>query len=533
MKFWMRGAILCFALVAITVANLRAQDEELDLRFVTEDAFFGGVINPQKILASQEFELLPKEIIGAMTEDQIGIDVMKSTLIVAYVRGELGPDATGFGLVFHFEDAQTLGGQLLEEAEKSKVGTRTVYSTDIDGREVAMTLADKNTLVITDLDKMEEVLESTEPSGPFVELVQNASQDDLVAFYLAFSAIRDTVVEQLPVDSLPPIPALRKLASLPAVLENAVFRLNIDQQMQLSLALQGTDEAGAEKIEEALGEGLEFAAQAVRQQLASEMDSGDDSPIAQATSKYLDRVVASIQGKLTPSREGDTVTVTVAQQPAVVGVLVGLLLPAVQKAREAAERMQSSNNLKMLALAMHNYESVHRRMASQANYDANGKPLLSWRVHLLPYLEQNQLYEQFHLDEPWDSEHNKKLIEKMPDIFKGGNGVDPTRTIYQAVVGKGTLFANKNGARFADVLDGTSNTIMFVEANAEDAVIWTKPEDISFEPENPLKSLGFARPGGFNVAMCDGSVRFVSSFIDPQTMSFLLQIADGNVVNDF
>ena len=101
-----------------------------------------------------------------------------------------------------------------------------------------------------------------------------------------------------------------------------------------------------------------------------------------------------------------------------VPVMLALLLPAVQAAREAARRAQCTNNLKQIGLAMHNYASANGAFPPAAIYDANGKPLLSWRVLILPYLEQDSLYKQFHLAEPWDSPHNKRtLLAQVPPLF--------------------------------------------------------------------------------------------------------------------
>ena len=92
------------------------------------------------------------------------------------------------------------------------------------------------------------------------------------------------------------------------------------------------------------------------------------------------------------------------------------------KIRNAANRARSSNYLKQLAIVMQTYSDVNNgRLAPAAVFDKDGKPLLSWRVLMLPYLEQDALYKEFHLDEPWDSDHNKKLLEKMPPLFAGGD----------------------------------------------------------------------------------------------------------------
>ena len=162
-----------------------------------------------------------------------------------------------------------------------------------------------------------------------------------------------------------------------------------------------------------------------------------------------------------------------------------------KSAREAARRAQSMNNLKQIGLAMHNYHDARRPFPPAFKADKDGKPLLSWRVLILPYLEEDELYQQFHLDEPWDSEHNKKLIDKMPDVYKSPNSslAGEGKTNYLTVRGEKTIFSGGKGARIADIADGTSNTIMVVEAADEKAVPWTKPDDFEYDENNPLKGL--------------------------------------------
>ena len=214
-------------------------------------------------------------------------------------------------------------------------------------------------------------------------------------------------------------------------------------------------------------------------------------------------------------------------------VLAGLLLPAVQKARDAARRAQSMNNLKQIALAILNYESTYGRLPSAYIADHNtGKPLLSWRVAVLPFIEQDALYKQFHLDEPWDSENNKKLLAAMPTIYRHpSSAAAPGMTNYLTVRGKDTAFPGQDGIKLAAITDGTSNTIMAVEASDAKAVPWTKPDDFNYDEKNPAAGLGGLFPGGFNAAFCDGSVRFISSAIDAETLRNLFNRHDGQVID--
>jgi hypothetical protein len=203
------------------------------------------------------------------------------------------------------------------------------------------------------------------------------------------------------------------------------------------------------------------------------------------------------------------------------------------RVREAQERVGSANNLRQLTIAMHNYANRNgSRFPPHALYSSAGKPLLSWRVLLLPYLDQDDLYKQFHLDEPWDSEHNKKLLVKMPKVF-AAPWAPPgaTDTPYVGLVGKSAFFDGKQGLRLpADFPDGTSNTIMLVEAPT--AVPWTKPEDVPFDPDpaKPLPKLGGHFRQGFNVGMCDGSVHFISKAISDQTLRAAITRDGGEVL---
>ena len=219
--------------------------------------------------------------------------------------------------------------------------------------------------------------------------------------------------------------------------------------------------------------------------------------------------------------------------PAGGGVAIALLLPAVQAAREAARRAQCSNNLKQIALAMYNYESANGTFPPAAITGPDGKPLLSWRVAILPYLEQQAVYDQFHLDEPWDSPHNKALAEKVtPPVFLcPSNAVGMVgHAHYRVLTGPGTAFEGTKGHRIAEFTDGTSNTLMVVESN--DTAPWTKPEGIdAADPAGMLDEIGSGHPGGFNAAFADGSVRFLKQTIAPAVLKALSTRNGGEILN--
>jgi prepilin-type processing-associated H-X9-DG protein len=213
-----------------------------------------------------------------------------------------------------------------------------------------------------------------------------------------------------------------------------------------------------------------------------------------------------------------------------VAELARAMMPPVQAARTAARRAQSVNNMKMIGLAFHNYASANNTFPPPAGKGPNSQHPHSWRVDLLPYLEQQELYNQYHFDEPWDGPNNRKLIDKMPVVYRAPGGKESkSQPSYFVFTGPDTLFLGDRGTGFAQITDGTSNTILIVEAERD--IPWTKPEDLPYDPRMPLPKLGGYFPGGFNVGMADGSVRFVSDKIDDQVLRALITKAGGEVVS--
>jgi hypothetical protein len=201
--------------------------------------------------------------------------------------------------------------------------------------------------------------------------------------------------------------------------------------------------------------------------------------------------------------------------------------------QDRANRQRSGNNLKQIGLAMHNFHDTHGRLPIDSA-DTKGKGRLSWRVHLLPFLMQDKLYKQFKLDEPWDSNHNIKLLGKMPDVYRSprvslkGKG----NTVYQVFRGPNTPFRGFTGSRIpASFPDGTSNTILVVEAT--EAVPWTKPADIAFDRAKAVPDFGKAFGKKPWALLCDGSVRTLDlNKMSETTLKNAIDPADGSVLGD-
>lgn len=208
-------------------------------------------------------------------------------------------------------------------------------------------------------------------------------------------------------------------------------------------------------------------------------------------------------------------------------------------------RAINTDNLRNIGIAMHTFHDAYKILPPQAICDKKtGKPLLSWRVAILPYIEQEPLYRQFKLEEPWDSAHNIKLLDQMPATYAAplGEGKQKGSTFFQVFTGPGAMFElipnaktpfGAVGQRLAAIADGTSNTLMVVEGGK--AVPWTKPEDIPFSgmEKAPVPPLGGLSKEGFLTVFGDGSIQFIRLPLEPSLYYRLVHRADGHTIPDF
>jgi hypothetical protein len=193
------------------------------------------------------------------------------------------------------------------------------------------------------------------------------------------------------------------------------------------------------------------------------------------------------------------------------------------------QQKTTANNLKHIGLAFHNHHDVNGAFPSNFK-TKDGKPGLSWRVAILPFIEEEELFKQFKLDEAWDSDHNAKLIDKMPKLYAPVRGkADKGQTFYQMFAGKQTMLDPGGGpVRLADITDGLSNTLMVAEAGK--AVTWTKPDDLPYDGKE-VPRLGGMFDGKFHAVMGDGAVYRFKKGVAAETLHRLIDRADGQVVS--
>jgi hypothetical protein len=199
---------------------------------------------------------------------------------------------------------------------------------------------------------------------------------------------------------------------------------------------------------------------------------------------------------------------------AILGFAGGLIIPAIQSIqppRISDRKLQCSANMKQIVIAFHHYHVSHKEFPPLYTVDKNGNPLHSWRVLILPYIEQNALFESIRLDEPWDSEYNKQFHNlKIPIYSCPGPKADPNKRCNYVVIEGQPLTPNEK-TDFSNITDGMSNTISIIEV--KEPFCWMDPKanitlkDLEKGINQKDSVIGEPKGKGINIGLWDGSAK--------------------------
>ncbi len=436
---------------------------------------------------SKQFERLSQD-----TLTEFGVGVQDLSKIVIFFPALKDPsDIQRFGLALTFNKAF--------DKNRIKKGLEGLLPQLLGGKpkfEVHQT-ADRTALVLVGLG--EEYARPRNDEGPLGGAIQQAASDKHT---VVFGSTFENLPDILRGDDLP-----QQVRAFQPLLRAKVVTgtLDLAKTIDLNVTIKSATANEAVDCEKALG-----ALQTLlSEQLAPALKEIEGEAAKDASLKTLTVLMKAAMTSLRDAKfsASGTETRLSASLPSDLP-FTSVYLAATGKMRTASASVQSVNNLKQIGLAMHNYHDTHGAFPPAAVCDKTGKPQLSWRVLILPFIEQNALYQQFKLDEPWDSENNKKLLSKMPRVYalpsryKEGD----SDTYYRVWVGNGAGFDWITGVRITSIADGTSNTIMCI--TADKSVPWTKPDELDFDPEKDMSKLvGFLHDGKAQVAFFDGSVR--------------------------
>ncbi len=223
-------------------------------------------------------------------------------------------------------------------------------------------------------------------------------------------------------------------------------------------------------------------------------------------------------------------------------VMLVIFLPlAIPSPRSGAGRRATcQNNMRQIALALLAYQADHGCFPPPYIADDEGRPMHSWRVLILPYLERIDAYKQYRFDEPWNGPNNRKIGALRFNFFQcpsdiAANGAS-TATNYLAVVGPGTVWREEKSTSFDDIRDGVSETILLVEV-ANSGIQWSEPRDLHVNQMapwiNPRAGQGISsgHPGGVILTFADGHSEFIPNTLPPETLRALLSIDGGEQID--
>ncbi len=527
------GALIVACVIASLSSPIVAAQERALETFVPPSAFVVIKARPQSMLSQPAFELFPHELLKVFGEQELGLELHEITellVVVDEIRDPSMTDPPDVGVVLKFAKPQQLGSKITDHLRPIMLADQQVYS-DPRG-EFALTLLGDQTTLVGGTVRVLEVILKEQPTGELAKLLAESPAEDHLNVIVHFESIREWVKSGLPPrDSVPP--PLNEFLALPDLIKLISFRCNFSDDDAMELMVDANSDRDARRITNLIEKAIELGKGAALTGTSLAFNPSPEYETAMVA--YAERLSEAIKMGLKPEVKGNRLVYdlnansdrgAMLTRTSKIGIGIALILPAVQQVREAARRSQSMNNMRQLTLAMMNAEVETGMYPTQNSYDANGQPLLSWRVHLLPYLEEEDLYNEFKLDEPWNSEHNLKLLDRMPATYQNPNSRSGSLTQYLGVSGPNSPFHKGEKIGFKDFVRGTSSTALLVEVNLDQAVEWTRPIDWQVDASNPLRGLGSVRPGVFLAGFADGSTHTLAKSIDEELWLSMTQLEE-------
>ncbi len=525
-------------------ASLLSAQAPAPARYLTGDMLGAVVVHPKRMSESALLEATPLEVLQAAGLEALKLDPWAIEQAVGGVGITLGGSAPPYGFALRFVEPLTKHGfpdasledHLFQRGEAVQANGPTIWQSQ-RGDPIAFAVVDDHTLLVADsVTRIRRMLDQAQrpPETPLQKaLAERESLPDV--FVMGdIQSLRPVLGLFLPAIKAELPPEMAGVFDLPMLIRAVVLEADFQESFWLQLTLEANDDQAAQRAATILGQGRAMFEEIAKAELAR----ADDSPdvVEQAAAKYgrrvldeiLDLVVPKPQGPRLVSRiDGDDVVSTVIPISSI------LVFAAGEQVRAAGQVASSSNQMRLIAIAMLNFTARHGRLPTDI-VDANGNKLLSWRVRILPDLEYQGIYDQLRLDEPWDSPHNRQFTSTNLPVFYSpdATNVPPGSTTYLVPAGPGLMFDDGVARRTLDhVTDGTSNTIMLVEVDPAAAVPWAKPGDYRVDRRNPTQGLRLRRDGIVSFVFADGAVHKFDRDTPAETIWSLFTIAGGEVIN--
>jgi hypothetical protein len=560
-------SFLCLMLVV--GFSLRAKAETpLALKYIHPDALASGMVNVKSLLTNPSIKKLLQQL-QEISEMQKGAgflctDIDELRFNVKLKSGEKatpGPDiimitrlnrpealgpmmdkAAGDGavemtrdnLTFKFRQVK-IGGGRLDIQEKYREGMEALQKAYEGEGSLVYKINDRTTLFSTSIRAFLETPDIKQPatSKPAWSDKFSADANKSAVIVVDLKQVRDIVAREKQ-RRQPRMQGMEEILfnSASVIWEKgdcALVSLDSSNGITLTAKVFSSTEDGAKDVA-GMFEGIRAIARGMLPSMKPTIERIEDGEVKKsAEASYASAEKLLFQAKVAHSGTEASLTLSISQDE-LTQLGATALVNAIRAQKSAAQRMSSINNLKQIALAIITYADANKQFPKDSPAKL-GRPAVSWRVKILPFVEQMSLYNLYKMDEPWDSENNKKVLAAMPAVYRHPKQ-DPasTNSSYFALAGKeGLLATGDNGIKIKQVTDGLSHTLLVVEAERE--IPWTKPEDIEVE-KGKVPELGLKDSPIFAAAFADGSVRSISKKIDADLFWKLFTRAGGEIVGE-
>ena len=515
----------------------REKSKGFDLSYVPKDIAAMWAVRSAEVLSLPVFTPLAKSFAENLEfEKQFGVDArqVEQFLIVLIPQNIIQRRRPAMYLTMK----KTASFQKLIEQE---VGTQVerqeykgnVYYSGTEPRSMTYFSPNRRTIILADPRSMRDIIDAgkTGPANASWLTAWKEVQNDPVAAVMNMEALKEEL--QRAMQRAPAGNPFMIVAPIYQQAKAIAFGAGLEKQLKLKIIADCGSKENAVSVKETVDAAVTLGKNMVagfRQQLVNRPPLFQEKALVEL---YLGLGETFLKNAKVEQQES-TVRLTSSADGNTTAKLVAVLLPSITQARQAARKTRAKNNLKQIALAFHNYHDAHGHFPPAVVIGPNNQTPHSWRVALLPYLAQPGLYKQYNLNEPWDSPNNKKVLAKMPDVFRDlSMNPKSTNSAYFVLTGDVTVFNDKDGTGIREIRDGPSNTILVVEAKRN--IPWTKPADIPYDADTKknLPKLGGFYNGGINMSLCDGRVEFISESLDVATLRALITMDGGETVGDF
>ncbi|HVJ83724.1 MAG TPA: DUF1559 domain-containing protein, partial [Planctomycetia bacterium] len=505
---------LLAATMLAAAANRPAACGDYDWRYVPKNAWLVVAARPAEVLARKEFKTPAfADALKVLNEDVPTTDIEEWRL---FVFGE-NVEALNVGMVLRFAKPipkeRMLKGLFPAESKPTSenVEGKEVYTVQAGPVGQLAVLDERTYLFVQGLGAAGGLTAALASDGSESPAVKRAAELSGPPFVLSLDfAVIKKMLAQLPpgIQGQIPVPglfeALDKMNAL-------VGTITLDPKVSFKVTLETASDDNAVGLKTLITSSIALA-KASYAGFKESMFSGIDDDEERKIVNGIYELGAKALEELETTQDGAKVNVALIEFLAVeeFAAKFGPVIAMSATSPKPNSAAQEANNLRQIGLALHNYHSANNKLPADIT-DKDGKPLLSWRVELLPYLNAEPLSMEIKRDEPWDSEHNRKLLEKMPAVFmsKDLKAAADGKTCWLAIKGKGYAWESGRETTFAQITDGLSNTVAVVKAAEASAVEWMKPDDLDFDAGEPTAKLA-DRKGKFLALVFDGSTRNIS-----------------------